>query len=95
MVRWQSSSVTVSALTADGLLLLEKDSEPALCSALKVGVSGVSQEKYCTVTSYAPERIALPAVEKLMALSSGGVKSSLLFQICSAVPSSFTAAICG
>ena len=80
---------------AEGLPLLAKDSEPALCSALKVGASGVWQEKYCTVTSYAPERIALPAVEKLTALSSGGVKSSLLFQICSAVPSSFTAAICG
>ena len=75
--------------------MLEKDSEPALCSALKVGVSGVSQEKYCTVTSYAPERIALPAEEKVITFPSGGVKSSLLFQICSAVPSSFTAAICG
>ena len=76
-------------------MALEKLSVPAELSILKVGASGVWQEKYCTVTSYAPERIALPAVEKLMALSSGGVKSSLLFQICSVVPSSFTAAICG
>ena len=76
-------------------MALEKLSVPAELSILKVGASGVWQEKYCTVTSYAPERIALPAVEKLMALSFGGVNSSLLFQICSAVPSSFTAAICG
>ena len=51
-------------MTAEGTMALEKLSVPAELSILKVDASGVWQEKYCTVTSYAPDRTACPAEGK-------------------------------
>ena len=68
-VRWPSSSVSGSACTAAGVCAEENVSDPALCRMLKVGASGVWQEKYSTVTSYAPEASAIGAEEKVISCS--------------------------
>ena len=58
-------------------MLLEKVSDPAECSMLKVGASGVSQEKYRTVTSYAPLRRVCPFVAKVTAVGVAAAADSV------------------